>query len=279
MPTRKHKTFIIPGLIIACSLAPGTFVQAADVLGLLGDSTLQVDDASTYVHEHPDSDSPILRTLFPGELVSPVQTIETENGQVWLKIRLGANRHGYVRREKFVTAGRFPRAKWHRSTVVRDERPFSLTLQGLGETYGGSINVRYLPFTRIGVTAGVGPVFDGADAKGTALSFGLMMFAGTRNLSPFLIWGAHRLSYHDGLTVLKITSMHFTIGLEWAFDWGGIIGAGMTYIRSMDVSVTVKYDDVERADIAMGDYGRLGDQLEGELFQALQPCAFIGYGF
>lgn len=240
----------------------------------------EVTEEDTFVYESPDRQSPILRGLFPGEIVARVEHLVAEDGTVWVKISMGEDRHGYVLAKKLDVAGYFPRSRWHKAVIVRDERPIALSVRGMGETHGASVNMRYLPFTRFGFSLGVGPVFDNWDARGTALTAGFLIFAGTRNISPFFDIGVTRMSYHQTRTKLQITALFATFGLEWMAGFGGFVAVGVTYIRSMDISITIKHDDAMDGSYDFGTYGSLGKEIEdGELYQAVQPSFSIGYGF
>ena len=221
---------------------------------------------------------PICR-LYPGEIVERVEALTAEDGSLWVEIALGADAVGYVPAEKLQPAGWFRRSRWRKTEIVRDERPLGMGLRGLGETYGASLNVRYLPLTRLGMTLGVGPVLESFVPKGTALTVGFLFFGSTRNLSPYIDIDVTRLSYHDSRTKLQITALAITAGLEWMASWGGYLAAGVTYLRSMDISIVVKYDDARAGSTSAGQYGFFDEMLDGELFQAVAPSFTVGYGF
>jgi hypothetical protein len=253
---------------------------AGDAPGADDSGSYEVTEDQTFVHERPDRLSPIARRLYPGEVVRRVDHLVAEDGVVWVEIEMGEGRRGYVLAKKLDVAGRFPRGRWHKTIIIRDERPLAISVRGMGETHGASLDVRYLPFTRFGVSLGLGPVLDEWKAHGTALTAGFLLFAGTRNLSPFFDIGVTRLSYHETRTKLQITALYVTFGLEWMASFGGFVTAGVTYVRSMDISITVKHDDALGGDYDFGSYGTFGEEIEdGELYQAVYPAFSIGYGF
>jgi hypothetical protein len=264
---------LVAGLLLAAGPA------LADTAWLAGDDGLEVLEEDVLVHEQPDPESPVVRRLYRGEILKARKYLETDDGRVWLEISLGEDGRGYVPANEVAPAGRFPKAIWRKSVIVRDEHPVGLALRVLGETYGVGLNLRYLAFTRLGLSLGVGPVIEEFVPRGTALTVGIVMLASTRNLSPFFDLGATRMSYHEGLTKLQITALFITVGLEWMADWGGFIAGGITYLRSMDISVTIKYDDARSGRFEAGSYGFFGEMLDGELFQAVAPSFSIGYGF
>jgi len=240
----------------------------------------EVIEENAFVHEKPDTTSPIARRLYRGEVVTRLEHVVADDGKVWVEIEMGEGRRGYILANNLDQAGRFPRGRWHKTVIIRDERPLAVSARGMGETHGASLNVRYLPFTRFGMSFGLGPVIDEWGAHGTALTAGFLFFAGTRNLSPYFDIGVTRLSYHEARTKLQITALYVTCGLEWMASFGGFISAGITYMRSMDISITVKHDDAESGNYDVGSYGTFGDDIEdGELYQAIQPSFAIGYGF
>jgi hypothetical protein len=240
----------------------------------------EVIEEHAFVHEEPDATSPIARRLFRGEVVARVDHVVADDGRVWVEIEMGEGRRGFVLANDLDLAGRFPRGRWRKTVIIRDERPLAISARGMGETHGAALNVRYLPFTRFGMSFGLGPVIDEWAAHGTALTAGFLLFAGTRNLSPYFDIGVTRLSYHETRTKLQITALYVTCGLEWMASFGGFVAAGVTYIRSMDISITVKHDDAASGNYGFGSYGTLGDDIEdGELYQAVQPSFAIGYGF
>ncbi len=251
----------------------------ADTAWVAGDEGLEVIEEDVLVHEQPDPESPVVRRLYRGEILAARKYVETDDGRVWLEISFGADGRGYVLANKVAPAGRFPKAIWRKSVIVRDEHPVGLALRALGETYGVGLNLRYLAFTRLGLSLGVGPVLEEFVPRGTALSVSIVVLASTRNLSPFFDIGVTRMSYHENLTKLQITALFVTVGLEWMANWGGFIAGGITYLRSMDISVTIKYDDARAGRFEAGSYGFFGEMLDGELFQAVAPSFTIGYGF
>jgi hypothetical protein len=272
---RTVARILFPAAALLLAAAPAR----AEVAWPAGEDGLEILEDDVLAHEQPDPESPVVRRLFRGEIVAGHRYLETPEGRVWLEISLGEDGRGYVPANKVAPAGRFPRTTWRKSTIVRDEHPVGLSLRALGETYGVALNLRYLAFTRLGLSLGAGPVLEDFTPRGTALTVGILMLASTRNLSPFFDIGATRMSYHEDRTKLQITALYITVGLEWMADWGGFVAGGITYLRSMDISITIKYDDARAGYYSMGSYGFFGEMLDGELFQAVAPSFTIGYGF
>ena len=230
-------------------------------------------------HSSPDHTSPVLRKLYPGELVTPVEEIETPSGAIWIKIQLGAAKYGFVPSRKMIVAGKLPRSRCEEKTIVRDERPMAVGIHGMGETLGGEIVFRYLPFTRIGFSLGVGTVLDEWQMRGTAVSFEIVSLIALSNLSPIISVGFTRLSSHARVSTMTISAFYLSAGLEWMFNWGLFINVGVTYLRSLDLEVVFELEDAQAGNFEYEQHKGFGDLDKTNTFQAINPSFTVGYGF
>jgi hypothetical protein len=241
---------------------------------------LEVVADGAVAYEEPDALSAVVRRLYLGEIVEPVERVRSADGKAWFKIRLGKTSFGYVRAATVGPAGELPEGRWKRDVIVRDKRPLGGGVRGYGELFGGAVSLRYLPLTRLGVTFSLGAVFDDAAMKATAFSIGIVSFFATTNLSPMIEAGFSRIGYHSGLSTMRVYAFYLTVGIEWMFDFGMYLHGGVTYIRSMDIDVAVEWENTRDAPVARAaTYGKLDAYMRNDVFQAIQPMFGVGYGF
>ncbi|MCK5690807.1 SH3-like domain-containing protein [Myxococcota bacterium] len=237
-----------------------------------------VIEQKTFVFEQPDALSNALRRLYVGEIVHVTDRITVTTGKRWAQISLGNQAFGYVEDSHLVGTRRLEARSWQPPRVIRNERPLAFSIRGMGETFGGGLNMRYLPFSRLGFSFTAASVLDKSEMRGTALSLSMISYLSLSNFSPMLEIGFTRLSYHQGLSTLRMTALFFTAGLEWIFDWGGFANVGVTYLRNMDLEVAAEYADARDNPIETGDYGVL-DPGDENAFQSLLPLVSVGYAF
>jgi hypothetical protein len=241
---------------------------------------LEVVADNATVYEEPDAMSAVVRRLYVGEIVEPVERVRDADEKTWFKIRLGKTSFGYVRAASVGPAGELPDSRWKREMIVRDKRPLGGGIRGYGELFGGAVSFRYLPLTRLGATFSLGAVFDDSAMKATAFSIGIVSFIATTNISPMIEAGFSRIGYHAGLSTMRVYAFYLTVGIEWMFDFGVYLHGGVTYIRSMDVDVTAEWENTNDAPVARArTYGKLDEYMRNEVFQAIQPMFGAGYGF
>ena len=115
---------------------------------------------SAFVYEEPKADSLALRRLYPGEVVTATREVVAEDASRWLEIRLGESGVGYLRADRVGTPTTLPVKDWAGSKVVRDDRPLVLGARVGGETLGAGLNLRYQPFSRLGLSLTAGGVME-----------------------------------------------------------------------------------------------------------------------
>lgn len=263
--------------VVLCALLAALAASASATAAAEAPVEVLIENAVAY--EEPDPMSAVVRRLYPGEIVVPVARVRDEEGKTWLRIRLGRTSFGYVRAAWVGPAGKLPAKRWKKKTVVRDARPIGGGIRGYGEILGGAVSVRYLPLTRLGATFSLGAVFDDVHLKGTALSFGIVSFFATTNLSPMIEAGFTRLGYHSGLSTMRVYGFYMTAGMEWMFDFGMYVHAGVTYVRSIDIDVAIEWENADDAPVTRSSYGKLESFMRNDVFQAIQPMFGVGYGF
>jgi hypothetical protein len=264
--------------IAACALAAAAAALAFAAAPAAA-APLEVAADDVVVHEEPDAMSAVVRRLYAGEVIEPVERVRTADGKIWYKIRLGKSSFGYVRGSSVEPAGRLPESRWKRRTIVRDARPLGGGVRGYGELFGGAVSVRYLPLTRLGAVFNLGAVFDDRAMKATALSLGLVSFFATTNISPMVEAGFSRIGYHSGPSTMRVYAFYLTVGLEWMLDFGLYLHGGVTYVRSFDIDVAAEWENTDGAPVTRGTYGKLEEHMRNNVFQAIQPMFGVGYGF
>jgi len=259
------------GSIAAVALLVAGRAQAADLQ--------EVEQEHTFVYEQPDPQSPVLRRLYLGELVDVVASVHGEDGSDWVKVNFGPARVGYARANHLAKAGNLPRERWQPSHVVRDERPLGCAGVFWGETFGAMLRLRYLVFTRLGVTVGSGMVWENPGLSGRSQNVGIISHLALHNLSPVVEVGAIWFSRDSGDRTLNILGIYTNIGLEWTFDWGLFLSAGMSFMRSIDINVSTHWENRNTPSNVDGTFGRLERQIKGNTLYAVEPTWSLGYSF
>jgi hypothetical protein len=240
--------------------------------------TAMVLDERTFVYEHPDVLSNTLRALYPGEIVTVLGNVRTPQGKTWTKIRLGFETAGFVDGTKVRSVKDLPIEDWTPPRVLRDEKPVAIGLRVMGETFGGALNFRFQPFSRLGFGMSAGSVTEDNKMVGTVISGSLLLVPVLRDFSPIVELGFSRASYHKKLTTLRMTNFFMTASGEWIFNSGVFVGLGIVYVRCVDLEVAVEYEDSRDRTFKAEHYGSL-DPGEDNAFQALKPLMTLGYAF
>lgn len=233
------------------------------------------------LYEQPSIQSPIVRRVFIGEVLKVIESIKTEQGEVWGKVYLSPTQVGYIQSMYYNSTNAIEQTYWVPKEVLRNQMPFSLYLKGPSETFGAALMLRYLPFTRIGLTAGVGSVIDDGQIKGSTMSYGAVFMLSTNDISPFVETGSSTLTYNDTRSTLRISTFYVNAGVEWIFKSGYYFGAGVSYIRSYEVQIEFNYSYAKNSSssLTIGNYGSFG-KLDGpSSLQQLNPMVVIGYSF
>ena len=138
--------------VLTASAAGAAEKKAGDPLEVVADDTV--------VYAEPDAMSAVVRRLYVGEIVEPVERVRSADGKIWFKIKLGKASFGYVRAAAVGPAGERPESRWKRKIIVRDKRPLGGGIRGYGELFGGAVSVRYLPLNRLCGDLSHGTAFD-----------------------------------------------------------------------------------------------------------------------
>jgi hypothetical protein len=264
-------------LLLSLSLAMPVLLLAGRARG---QEVLEVEQERTFVYEEPNSLSPVLRKLYVGELVLAVERVRTAENAEWIKLRLGDAVTGYARAERLVQATGLPTARYRPASVVRDDKPFGVSAGLYGETFGPILKVRYLFFTRLGAVVAPGLVMDGYAVKGRSITFALVSHLSLHNLSPMVEIGAVNLSYGQGISTLNIWGIYTHGGLEYMFDSGLFINAGVTFVRSLDISVSYSWQDNGNLQPVPNDsFGNVGSHISNNNFYVVHPSIAVGWGF
>jgi hypothetical protein len=240
----------------------------------------EVEQEHAFVYEQPDPQSPVLRRLYLGELVEVEASVRASDGTDWVKVTFGPQREGFVRASRLVKSGSLPRERWQPTRVVRDERPLGCSGVFWGETFGAMFRLRYLLFTRLGITAGDGMLWESPGLAGRNLSLGIVSHLALHNFSPVVEVGAISFT-HSGSNdrTLSIFGIYTNVGLEWMFDWGLFLSAGLSFVRSLDISVSVNWENRNTASNSDGSFGSIERHIKGNILYTVQPVWAIGFGF
>jgi hypothetical protein len=240
---------------------------------------VRVLDERPFVYEQPSLESPLVRRLYVGEIVVVVERVVASDKSYWLKAKLGNDQFGYVRADKVREPGTLPVKRWAPPEIVRDERPLAVGLKLGGEAMGAAINIRYQPFTRLGLSLTSGGVMDTkVKWHGTHNALGLYSCFVLWNLSPMIEMGVSSTTYSAGNAELRLINYYFMLGVEWMFGWGGFINAYGAYVHSLDTSVSFDYYDARAGAYQPGSFGSL-EPKNGKYFTALRPGITVGYAF
>jgi hypothetical protein len=264
-------TSLFLGSMAVVALLVAGRAQAADLH--------EVELEHTFAYEQPDSQSPVLRRLYLGELVDVAASVHAEDGTDWVKVGFGPQRAGFVRADHLAKAGNLPRERWEPTRIVRDERPLGCTGAFWGESFGAMLKLRYLLFTRLGITAGSGMVWESPGLSGRSLSLGIVSHLALHNLSPVVEVGMISFNRDAGERTLSILGIYTSVGLEWIFNWGLFVSAGMSFMRSIDISVAVNWENRNTPANTDGTFGSLERHIKGNILYAVEPTWSIGYSF
>ena len=264
-------TLFCLGAIVTVTQLVASHAQAADLH--------EVEQEHTFVYEQPDPQSAVLRRLYLGELVDVVANVHADDGSDWVKVNFGPQRAGFVRSNHLVKAGSLPRERWQPTHVARDEHPFGCGGDFWGQTFGAMFKLRYLLFTRLGITLGSGMVWENPGLSGRSLSLGIISHLALHNLSPVVEVGGISFSRDAGNRTLNILGVYTNVGLEWVFDWGLFLSAGMSFMRSIEINVSVNWSNLDSTSFTGGSFGSLERHIKGNILYAVEPTWSIGYSF
>lgn len=233
------------------------------------------------LYERPEIVSPIVRRVFAGEVLKIVETVKTDKGETWGKAFLSPTQVGYIQGENFANGGSLQQKIWRPQEVLRREMPFSFAAKGTAELFGPGLQFRYLPFTRLGVTLGVGSVIDDGHSLGFSVAYGLTCLLSMNGFSPFVETGTSTLTLNDKHSSLKISTFYVNAGVEWIWRSGYFVGLGMSYNRSYNVQVAYDYSYAKASSgsLQVGDYGSYGGLSGSESLERLNPIFLAGYSF
>ncbi|MCB0394101.1 MAG: hypothetical protein KDD25_06060 [Bdellovibrionales bacterium] len=240
-----------------------------------------IDKKDVLLYEKPTTLSPIVRRMFPGEVVKITEVISGSKGEKWGKVYLSPKQEAYIQGSYFENSGSVDIKSWEPEEVLRSQMPFSFSVKGTGELFGPGLQFRYLPFTRFGFTIGAGSVLDEGKGKGFSVAYGFTGMLSMGNFSPFVETGSSTLTISDGHSTLKISSFYINAGVEWIIRSGYYFGLGVSYNRSYSVQVSYDYGyaDSKDGELKVDDYGSFGNLDGPESLQRLNPIALIGYSF
>jgi opacity protein-like surface antigen len=233
------------------------------------------------LYESPSTASAIIRRVFEGEVLKIVETVKTEQGEIWGKVVLSPNQAGYLQGVYFVNGGSLQQQMWKPEEVLRSQMPFSFAAKGTAELFGPGLQFRYLPFTRLGITVGAGSTLDNGRLNGFTYAYGLTFLLSTKSLSPFVETGTSTLTLTDGQSTLRISSFYINAGVEWILRSGYFVGLGISYNRSYNVQVSFDYSyaKASNGNLSTGNYGSFTGLDGSESLQKLDPIFLAGYSF
>lgn len=178
------------------------------------DSTfIRISQKNVLLYESPTTSSPILRRVFVGEVLKLVESVKTEDGEIWGKFALSDQQMGYIQETFYTQSKTLSMELWQPQEILRNKLPFSISLKGPSEYFGLGLQLRYMPFTRLGMNFGVGSVLDDGQAKGSVISFGVVSMLSGDNLSPFFETGSSTLTIDDTNSSLRIST--FYVNVVW----------------------------------------------------------------
>lgn len=275
------RAFPLIAAVLAASLAPPARAggRAEDkAKESAGPIRAVVSGEGTIVYERPDLLANALRLLYVGEVIEVLDKVVDQSGAKWARIRMGET-DGFVKASAIqgIEGARY--GSWQPPVVLRDQRPLSFSLRGGSEMFGAGMNIRYMPFTRLGGAFSVGSIMDYPRMKGTSLGTGLVSYLAMGNFSPVIETGFTRLSYHQDFATLRVYSFYLSVGLEYLFQNGFFANVMVTYLRSADVEVAFDYLNAKNGLTTVPpDFGVL-DPGKDNTFQFVLPGVSIGYAF
>ncbi len=249
-------------------------------------SEVHVTEDKAFLYESPDAESAVLRRLFRGEILIVTGELASADEVRWLRVQLGPAGLGYVRADKVGNPGEHPVERWKPAFVLRDERPLGVATRLGGEVPGLALQVRYQPFSRLGLSADIG-FTEGYLSTGFPSQFGvkgphlgLAVFSCPvlHNLSPLIELGISSDSFSDGLSTLQLYNVHGAAGVEWMFDWGGFAQLALTYVHSIGEQVIFSYANARQGKLETGSFELLHLKDSGA-YEQLRVGLTLGYAF
>ena len=233
------------------------------------------------LYESPTTSSPIVRRVFAGEVLKIAETVKTESGETWGKVFLSPGRVAYIQGAYFRNSGSLKQQIWKPQEVLRSQMPFSFALKGPSELFGPGLQFRYLPFARLGISAGAGSVLDGGQMKGFSVAYGLICMLSMGDFSPFVETGTSTLTFNDDHSTLRISTFYINAGAEWMLPSGYFFGLGLSYNRSYNIQVAYDYSYAKASsgNLKTGNYGPFTGVDGAESLQRLNPLFLVGYSF
>jgi hypothetical protein len=269
------KHFVIILFFGVTSFARFSFAQSTGPLLV----TVSMKDVILY--ESPTKSSPVVRRVFPGEVLKIIETVQVEQREIWGKVFLSPNQVAYVEGSVLSRADSLPQEMWRPPQVLRNQLPVSFAAKGTGELFGPGLQFRYLPFTRLGINLGAGSVLDTGRSKGFSVAYGLTCVLSMDNFSPFVETGTSTLTLNDGQSSLRISTFFVNVGVEWILRSGYFFGAGISYSRSYNIQVAYDfgYAKAFAGNLQVGDYGSFNGLSGSESLERLNPLFTVGYSF
>jgi hypothetical protein len=226
-------------------------------------------------YEEPNPTSVALRLLYRGEVVV-VRGQVTANDRTWLRIALGGQRSAYVAANLAGATTFAPTTStWAPERAIRDERPVAVAALGYGISQGAGVQLRYLPFTRLGLSFSAGTILGPHGLEGSVLAFGVQGLFSLGKLTPIGEVGGAILMSEAQRSRQRIQALYVSAGLEWMFDNGLYVAALATYWRSLRIEILFPHDD---ATFVRDEYGSL-DATGSSSVQRLVPALLVGYAF
>lgn len=233
------------------------------------------------LYESPTTSSPVVRRVFVGEILKILETVKNEQNEIWGRAYLSPSQVAYIQGVYLSNSSTAQQELWKPEEVLRNQMPFAFALKGPSELFGPGLQLRYLPFARLGLTLGVGSVLDEGQMKGSSLAFGLVCMLSMGNLSPFIETGSTTLTFNDTHSTLRISTFYVNVGVEWILQSGYFFAVGVSYNKSYDVQVAFDYDYAKTSNgsLALGNYGSFNKVDGKSSLQQLNPLFLVGYSF
>jgi len=233
------------------------------------------------LYDLPMTTSPVTRRVFVGEVLKIVSTVKTEQGEIWGKVFISPTQVAYLQGIYLGSSGTIQQEVWKPEKVLRSELPISFALKGSSELFGPGLELRYLPFARLGLTVGVGSVLDGGQMKGSSVAYGLICMLSMANFSPFVETGSSSLTFNDTHSTLRISTFYVNAGVEWILHSGYFFGLGVSYNKSYDVQVGYDYSYAKTSSgsLTVGNYGSFNGLDGPASLQQINPLVILGYSF
>ena len=242
-------------------------------------ATIEIKNVMLY--ERPSTESPVVRRVFPGEVLKIVSTIKNENGETWGKVYLSPTSEAYIQTAYLSNSGTLKQEIWKPQEILRNQMPMSFSLKGQSEYFGYGLQFRYLPFSRLGFNLGIGSIVDRGALRSSITNYGAIFMLSTNNISPFVETGTSVLTFNDRNSSLRISTFYVNVGVEWILRQGYFFGIGLSYNKSYEVQVSYDYSYAKQASgsISIGNYGSFNDLNEATSLQKVNPLLILGYSF